>query len=171
MADAVQEQVENALNLVVTTTEQSGNMKKALKEKIYETVSTLRSLFLKLKTSGDDKMSAINNLTKQVGVLETELKQCRDKQDKVHQAPSVVDETALNDIVARKHATQSGAPCPEPTGPAMRSVVLPSNKSGRLYVEVVQRGRVPTHKLTVRSRGEQQPEAIKQLLKTKINPC
>ena len=31
MADAVQEQVENALNLVVTTTEQSGNMKKALK--------------------------------------------------------------------------------------------------------------------------------------------
>ena len=104
-------------------------------------------------------------------MLEAELKQCRDKREKVHQAPSVVDETALKNIVARKHAMQSGAQCPEPTGPAMRSVVLPSDKSGRLYAEVVQRGRVPTHKLTVRSRGEQQPEAIKQLLKTKINPC
>ena len=32
MADAVQEQAENALDLVLTTTEESGNMKKALKE-------------------------------------------------------------------------------------------------------------------------------------------
>jgi 3-methyladenine DNA glycosylase Tag len=49
MADEVEDQVENAVNLVVSTTEQSSNMRKALKQKIFETVSTLRSLFVKLK--------------------------------------------------------------------------------------------------------------------------
>ena len=77
MADEVGDQVENALNLVVSTTEQSGNMKKTLKQKIFETVSKLRSLFVKLRASGDNKTSEINNLTKQVGKLEAELKQCR----------------------------------------------------------------------------------------------
>ena len=49
MATAVEEEVENALNLVVSTTEQSANRKKTLKEKIYETASTLRKLFAKIK--------------------------------------------------------------------------------------------------------------------------
>jgi len=48
MADEVGEGIENGLNLVVTTTERSGNMKKELKETIFETVSTLRNLFVKL---------------------------------------------------------------------------------------------------------------------------
>ena len=68
------EQVKKALNLV-STTEQS-DVRKALKQ-IFETVSTLRSLFVKLKVSGDSKASEINKLTKQVGELEIELKQCR----------------------------------------------------------------------------------------------
>ena len=41
MAEEVGEGIENALNLVVLTTERSGNMKKELKQTIYETVSTL----------------------------------------------------------------------------------------------------------------------------------
>jgi hypothetical protein len=60
MADEKGDQVENALNLVVSTTEQSGNMKKALTQKIFETVRTLRSLFVKLRVSGDSKTSEIN---------------------------------------------------------------------------------------------------------------
>jgi hypothetical protein len=48
MADDVNE-IENALNTIATTTEQSGNMKKELKHTIYETVSKLRKLFVKLK--------------------------------------------------------------------------------------------------------------------------
>jgi len=56
----VEDQVENALNLVVSTTEQSSNTRKALKQKIFETVSTLRSLFVKLKESGDRKTSEIS---------------------------------------------------------------------------------------------------------------
>ena len=49
MADEVEQQVEESLNMVVITTEQSSNMRKALKQKIFETVSTLRTLFAKLK--------------------------------------------------------------------------------------------------------------------------
>ena len=60
MADEVEDQVENALNLVVSTTEQSSNVRKALKQKIFETISTLRSLFVKLKDSGDRKTKEIN---------------------------------------------------------------------------------------------------------------
>jgi len=84
MADEVEDQVEQALNLVVCTTEQSSNMRKALKQKILETVSTLIALFVKIKASGDRKTSEINNLTKQIDKLERELKQCKEKERKMH---------------------------------------------------------------------------------------
>jgi len=45
--------MENALNLVVNTTEQSSNMRKTLKEKIYQTLSTLTQLFSKITISGE----------------------------------------------------------------------------------------------------------------------
>jgi myo-inositol-1-phosphate synthase len=91
MAKDVKEQFENALNLVVSTAEHSSNMKKALKEKIFETVSTLRQIFFKIKISADQKLSEINNLTKKVRKLETELQTCREKQAEAHQTTSVFD--------------------------------------------------------------------------------
>jgi len=66
-------EVEDSLNMVVITTEQSSNMKKALKQKIFETVSTLRTLFAKLKDKDDRKTKEINKLTKQVDEMGTEL--------------------------------------------------------------------------------------------------
>jgi predicted RNase H-like HicB family nuclease len=51
MAEEVEEEIEKALNLVVSTAEQSSNMRKAPKEKIFETVSTLRQLFVKSTTN------------------------------------------------------------------------------------------------------------------------
>jgi predicted nucleic acid-binding Zn-ribbon protein len=54
-------------------------MRKPLKQKIFDTVSTLQSLFAKLKDSGNRKTSEIQKLTKQVGEMETELKRCREK--------------------------------------------------------------------------------------------
>jgi DNA-binding protein YbaB len=78
MAEAVEDEIENALNLVVSTAEQSSNMRKALKEKIFETLSTLGQLFVKIKISGDRKLSEINNLIK-VSKLERELQSCREK--------------------------------------------------------------------------------------------
>ena len=73
MPEEVEEQVEDSLNLVVITTEQSRNMKKALKQKIFETVSTLRTLFAKLKDKDKWKTKEINKLTKQVDEMGTEL--------------------------------------------------------------------------------------------------
>ena len=61
MADEVEDQVEESLNVVVITTEQSSNMRKALKQKIYETVSTLRTLFAKLKDKDDRKTKEKTN--------------------------------------------------------------------------------------------------------------
>ena len=62
MADELSEDIEDALNLVVNTTDQSGNMKKRLKQTIYETVSTLRNVFAKLKFSLDKKTAEISNM-------------------------------------------------------------------------------------------------------------
>jgi hypothetical protein len=49
MAEEAEDQVENALNMVVCTVEESSNMRKTLKQKIFETVSTKRTLFANLK--------------------------------------------------------------------------------------------------------------------------
>ena len=49
MADEVTQSIEDVLNRMVKTTDQSGNMKKELKKNIYETVSTLKNLFIKMK--------------------------------------------------------------------------------------------------------------------------
>ena len=62
MADEVENGIENALNLVVITTERSGNVKKELKQTIYETVSTLRNLFVQLRNKNDLKTSKISAL-------------------------------------------------------------------------------------------------------------
>ena len=46
MADAVSEDIEAALNKIVKTTDQSGNLRKDLKKTIFETVSNLRNYLL-----------------------------------------------------------------------------------------------------------------------------
>jgi len=60
MADKLGDQVKNALNLEVSTTEQGGNMKMALKQKIFETVIVLRSLFVKLRATWDRLQNNLN---------------------------------------------------------------------------------------------------------------
>jgi len=87
-AEEAQEQAERALNILVCTVEQSSNMRKTLKQQIFETVGTLRTIIAKLKDSGNMKIREIEKLTKQVDEMGTELKQCREKLDKVHSAPS-----------------------------------------------------------------------------------
>jgi len=60
MADKLGDQVKNALNLEVSTTERGGNMKMALKQKIFETVIVLRSLFVKLRATWDRLQNNLN---------------------------------------------------------------------------------------------------------------
>ena len=127
------DQIENALNLIVSTTEQSGNMKKGLKQTIFETVSTLRDLFVKLMATGDSKTNEINKLTEQVTKMKAELQQCSGTQAKEHRTPSIVDGRVLADTLAMEHGTPSSVSCLELSATTKRSMVLPSCRVGRLY--------------------------------------
>jgi hypothetical protein len=65
-------------------------MKKKMKQAIYETVSTLRNLFIKLKNISDVKSSKIRELEAQVAKTKAELQGYIDKTVKVHGATSVI---------------------------------------------------------------------------------
>jgi hypothetical protein len=64
MADDVNEGIENALNVIVSTTGSSGNMKKELKNTIFDTVSILRKLF-KLLDTNESNARKITELERQ----------------------------------------------------------------------------------------------------------
>jgi len=188
MAEEAEDQVENALNMVVSTVEQSSNMRKTLKQKIFETVSTLRTLFAKLKDSGNRKTSEIEKLTKQVDEMGTELKLCRDKLVKVHRAPSLGETHEQEKNKEKWQGTASTGIRTEPTGEPKLDVALPNensteprgdptcyvaltNVSKRMnYADAVQGTKTKSYKITVKSTGVHQPDETKQILKTKINP-
>ena len=58
--------IEAALNTIINTTEQSGNMRKVLKKKIYETVSILRNLFMTSKVQLEEGKSENERLESEV---------------------------------------------------------------------------------------------------------
>jgi len=62
----VNEGIENALNLIVSTTGSSGNMKKELKNIIFDTVSNLRKLFAKLIDTNENNNRKITQLEKMI---------------------------------------------------------------------------------------------------------
>ena len=66
MADDVNEGIENALNVIVSTRGSSGNMKKELKTNLFDTVSNLRKLFAKLIDTNENNARKIIELEKQV---------------------------------------------------------------------------------------------------------
>jgi predicted nucleic acid-binding OB-fold protein len=62
MADDVNEAIEAALITISSSVERSGNMKKELKHTIYETVSTLRKLFVQLIDVSESRNKKISKL-------------------------------------------------------------------------------------------------------------
>ena len=60
------EGIENALNVIVSTTGSSGNMKKELKTTIFDTVSILRKLFVKLLDTNESNARKITELERQI---------------------------------------------------------------------------------------------------------
>jgi hypothetical protein len=152
MADEVSDGIEDALSMIVSTTEQSGNMRKGLKQIIFETVSTLRNPFVKLKDSRDSKSIEISQLEMQVTEKKTKLGECSGKNAMEHGSPSVI----------YNH---------EPTGTTARRMALPGGREGKLYSEAVGGEKnLRRFKLSVQTKRNHPPETIKDLLKTKINP-
>ena len=80
MANEVSEEIEKALNLIVSNEEQSGNMKKGLKQTIFETVTTFRKLFVKLRNRRNSKTTDISKLEMEVTNLKSELEEFSGKQ-------------------------------------------------------------------------------------------
>ena len=58
------EVIENALNLIVSTKGSSGNMKKELKNIVFDTVSNLRKLFAKQIDTNENNNRKINSWKK-----------------------------------------------------------------------------------------------------------
>jgi len=66
MAADVNDEIFNAINLIVITKVQSCNTKKGLKYTTYETLSILKNVFVKVKFILDSKTAEITKLDKQV---------------------------------------------------------------------------------------------------------
>jgi hypothetical protein len=167
MVDGVSDQIENALNLIVNMTEQSGNMKKGLNQSILETISTLRNLFVKLRVSRDSKTTEISKLEMQVTKMKAELEECSGKYAKEPGTPSLIHGPEPADTMAKEHGTPSLLHCQDPAG--TRRVALPGGRGGKLYSEAMGGEKnLKTFKLTVKCKHSQ--ETIKELLQAKINP-
>ena len=160
MADDVQDDIENALNQIASTTERSGNMKKELKQTIYQTVSKLRKLFATLIDVENSK--TIAELEKTVASNKVEIR--------------VATRSTL--IVP---STPSGDTRREPSRTSPREVAPPSGNNlekrqaetaqTRLYSDALKgKCKQERYMITVTSRDKESTESIKDVLKSKIKP-
>jgi hypothetical protein len=152
MVDNVNEGIVNALDTTVTTTECSGNMKKELKHSIYETVSTLRKLFMKLIETNNSNTRAICDLEKIVANTKTELDEVKDR--------------ATKDVVAPSRILTR-----EPLSQTAKGVAPSGGERTKLYSEALG-GKIKqkSFKITITSKDNQSAKMTKGLLKSKINP-
>jgi hypothetical protein len=152
MADDVNEGIENALNVIVSTTGSSGNMKKELKTTIFDTVSTLRKLFVKLLDTNESNARKITELERQIA--------------NTNAVGGEVTGRIGNNI-----PETSRDPVRAPYCQLDRTVSPPGGGKVMLYSEAVEgRTRQKKYKLTVKSKDNQTAEKIKEMLKSNINP-
>lgn len=159
MADMEQDEIEDALNTIASSTERSTNMKKELKQTIYTTVSTLRKLFVKLKEANDSKTRMITELQTLVATTKKELAVARDNTAMALTTPS------------SKEVARASGRVVAPSGPVAAKQHKTATEQGMLFSEVV-RGRTKHthHKLIVTSNDSKTADTIKEILKSNINP-
>ena len=73
MADDVNQQAEDSLNMIVKLTNESGNLKKELGKLIHENVSTLRNLIYRIKDNLKEKTSENALLQNEVNEMKKSL--------------------------------------------------------------------------------------------------
>jgi regulator of replication initiation timing len=126
-------------------------MCKDLKKTIFETVSTLRNLFHKMKEILDDKTRQNKHLGNEVTKMNIELDNCRSTTPKGKQEAPNAQKQELP-------RTDS------------RQVLPPFSSSRKLYSSVVAGHAENKHKILITSKVNQPPDMIKKLLKSKVNP-
>ena len=165
MADEVWEDIATALSTIVATTDKSGNMKKELKNTISETVSTLRKLLVKLKDISENKTKAISDLEKAVTKMRAQYEDGREMSNKGRAAPSVI----LGGSRVQVHAAPSVINTQEPAGSSAQGTAPPGDRRVKLYSTAIGNKTQQRHfKITVKSRDKLSAEAVKGLLKSKI---
>ena len=147
LVEDVCEGIEDALNLIVSTAERSGNMNKELKQTIFETVSTLRDLHVQLKTSRDNKSQTISDLEGRVDSMKAKLEASRGAMVKVHRE------------------TYSST-TKEPARVTAKAVAPPGGGGRILFSEILANvGKAKRFTITVTSKDNQTSETIKEILK------
>ena len=138
--------IEAALNKIVNTTEQSGNMRKELKKTIYETVSTLRNLFVTLKVQlegGKSENGRLESELRDTKIMLNERKKESEKVDTERRPETSSDRGG-------EHSTPGGGQ------------VLPPHKHSpkrnyKLYSDIVAGREEKKFMLTLRSKGNHTP--------------
>jgi hypothetical protein len=152
MADEVWEDIEAALGTIVSTTDKSGNMKKELKNTISETVSTLRILLVKVKDISESKTKALYDLETEVTKMKAQNEDGRVKYCKGHAAPSFI-------------------PRHEPAGSRAQGAAPSGDRREMLYSAAIgNKTQQQQFKISVKSKAKLSAEAVKGILKSKINP-
>jgi DNA gyrase/topoisomerase IV subunit B len=170
MAEDMYEGIENTLNVIVSTTGSSGNMKKELKTTIFDTVSILRKLFVKLLDTNESNAKKITELERQATNTNANRGWVTGRTNNYTAEPS----SALADrpVACRGEAVgrtknsiaePSGALARAPYGHLEKTVSPPGGGKVRLYSEVLDGKRRPkSYKLTVTSKDNQTADEIKK---------
>jgi hypothetical protein len=160
MADGVTRDIEDALNKIVNTTEQSGNMRKELKKTIFETVSTLRNLFMTLKVQLEGGKSEKVRLERELQDTKTTLDECN--KSRIKTTTEKQPETS-RDKEEELPKTVRG------------SVLLPHQHlpelNHKLYSDAVAGRGGKKFTLMLRTKDNHTPEEIIRILKDKVNPA
>jgi hypothetical protein len=152
--DGVTRNIEAAINKIVNTTDQSGNMRKELKKTIYEAESNLRNIFAKLRVQLEEAKSEKDR-------LESELKEAKIIQNKCRK-----DSTEADKNRQLETSRDRGRESPTSSG----GQVLPPHKyEPKLYSDIVAGRGGKEYVLTLRTKGNQTPEEIIKVLKEKVN--
>ena len=141
MADDVNQCVENALTLLLSVNEKSSNLRKDLKNDISSAVSEIRKSICKFKSDLEEKNKEIHDL--EVRLRKTEE---RHRQTKNERATTVTKQL------------------PPPIGEGRNYAAALSNDRPAADTEKKK------YKLFIKSKHNESPDAIKTILKRKINP-
>jgi len=171
MADEVWEDIAAALSTIVSTTDKSGNMKKELKNTISETVSTLRKLLVKLKDISESKTKAISDLETAVSKMRAQYEDGREKGNKGRAAPSIIASQELTGSRGQGHPPPSVIITQELAGSRAQGPAPPGDRREKLYSAALGNKIKQQHfKISVKSKDNISGDAIKGILKSKINP-
>jgi len=161
MASGSEDEVEDALNVLVSVAEKSGNLRNNLRKGILEAVSNLRTKFAKLKCEVEDKNKLVVNLEMKAVERNRTLR-------------ALQLGVGIN-CGGDKKATSLGFPVNSKDSD--QNVVPSGVRTRKRYSDVLadRGGNVPydnkMYKLFVKSKSNQSAEYTRTLLKSKVNPA